>query len=101
MIEEPRLFTMHCKNGARYAYGGDREMTAMWADDVHFATPEEAMKHWSDMHGHPMTNMEKFKSVFGAGAINKAIATCSWWAEPYLDEGEEDDVYYGNETATF
>ena len=109
----PTLYEMHGSYGTRYAYGLPWISMALFMDDIHFPTPEEAMKWWNDNYVEvkgmwyergkeptTMTNMEKFREVFGEGAINKAISSCSWWAEPF-EEGDDGDVYYGNSTADF
>ena len=71
---EPRLYTMYSSYGTRYAYGLPWVMMALYCDDLHFETPEEAMEWWEVNYGNNSHSGEN---------------------------GEEDEVFYGNETEDF
>ena len=68
-----RLYEMHSSYGTRYAYGDRWVAVALFCDDIHCETPEEAKAWW-----------ERYLKE-----------------HPDYEEHEEEDVYYGNSTADF
>ena len=66
-----RLYEMHSSYGTRYAYGDKWVAMALYMDDIHCETPEEAKEWW-----------ERF--------LNE-----------HPDYEEQSNVFYGNETEDF
>lgn len=75
MATEPKLYTRRSATEPHvmYAYGYPWVAVALYMDDIKFATPEEAKEWWEVNYGDKSGG----------------------------EDGEEDEIFYGNETETF
>lgn len=75
MASELKLYIRHSATEPHemYAYGEPWIAMALYMDDIKFKTPEEAKAWWEVNYGD----------------------------QPNGEDGEEDEVFYGNETETF